>query len=61
MMDPVRGAKDYIITDPIGQQKVVTNLSQFCRDNQLNRSKMHAVARGAAKAHKGFKISRTMK
>lgn len=53
--------KDYIITDAAGASKVVNNLSQFCRDNKLNRSRMHAVARGAAKSHKGFVVRRTKK
>lgn len=54
-------ARDFIITDPMGGSKVINNLSKFCRDNGLNRGRMHAVAKGTAKSYKGWGCARASK
>lgn len=48
-------AKTYIVTSPDGVEQTVTNLRQFCRDNDLQQSHMGKVARGVQDNHKGWR------
>ena len=48
--------RSYTVTFPGGTQEVITNLSQFCRDNQLSEGSMRNIASGKTgqKWHKGY-------
>tara|TARA_R110000868_G_scaffold102014_3_gene280897 strand:- start:1376 stop:1885 length:510 start_codon:yes stop_codon:yes gene_type:complete len=48
-------AKSYTITYPNGVVLDVFNLSEFCRNNNLDRSNMIRVSKGRQSHHKGFK------
>jgi hypothetical protein len=50
-------SKQYLITDPNGNQFTIKNLNQFCRENNLDQGNMTAVAKGRMKQCKGWKIS----
>lgn len=47
--------KEYIVTTPDGIEIEVLNLSDYCKENGLDRSKMYAVASGDRNHHKNFK------
>lgn len=47
--------KEYIVTTPDGIEIEVLNLSDYCKENDLNRSKMYSVAAGERNHHKNFK------
>lgn len=47
-------SKRFMITDPNGNTHFGSNLTQFCRDHELDQSTMAAVCRGKAKKHKGW-------
>lgn len=47
--------KQWIITTPDGEKFVIKNLSQFCKDNGLNRGNMISVARGKRNHNHGWK------
>ena len=49
-----KNSKSYIITLPDGKEKTITNLSDFCRKNQLSVAAMSQVALGNVNQHKGF-------
>jgi hypothetical protein len=49
-------AKDWIITTPHGIEMNVSNLKEFCRNNNLADSAMCLVSKGQRQHHKGFKI-----
>ena len=49
-------SKDHIITDPQGNEFLITNLNKFCRENVLDQGNLTRVAQGKAKHHKGYKI-----
>lgn len=51
-------AGNYLITFPCNTEKVVYNLSKFCRENGLNNGHMYRVANGFATKHKGFNVRR---
>lgn len=48
-------SQKYMVISPCGVQTKVLGLAQFCRDNDLESSKMYAVAKGQRAHHKGFK------
>lgn len=50
-----RQAKDWLVTDPQGQEYKIHNLAKFCRERDLNPHCMSAIAKGNAKHHKGWK------
>ena len=50
-------SKEYIITDPDGNEFEVTNLRKWCRNNDLDQGNMVRVANGKAKQHKGYVVS----
>ena len=39
-------AETWLVTDPQGNEQIITNLKKFCKDNDLNSSHMGSVARG---------------
>jgi hypothetical protein len=43
------------ITYPNGEIKIIQNMAQFCRDNNLFKNSMYVVAEGKQKQCKGFK------
>lgn len=47
-------AKQYVVTDPVGTEYEVTNMSAFCRDNNLSQSHMSGIATGSRKQYKGW-------
>jgi hypothetical protein len=47
--------KEYIVTTPDGEEIEVLNLSDYCKENGLDRSKMYSVAAGERNHHKNFK------
>ena len=47
--------KEWIVTFPDGHEEEVVNLSDFCKENKLSRSKMYEVAAGRMSHHKNFK------
>jgi len=49
-------SKYYLVTFPCNTEKVVYNLSKFCREHGLNQSNMTAVAYGRRKQHRGFTV-----
>ena len=48
-------SKKWVLVDPAGNQFEVTNLWQYCKENNLNASHLSAVASGKLKQHKGYK------
>jgi len=46
-------SKEWIVIKPTGEQIRVINLNKYCLENNLNMSKMSAVALGKRKHHKG--------
>lgn len=48
--------KKWIITDPNGNEFSITNLNQFCRDNNLGQSAMKTVAQGRRPTAYGYRI-----
>lgn len=48
-------AKEWNIIDPNGSQTNIKDLSQYCRNNNLDYSTMIKVAKGKYKHHKGYK------
>jgi hypothetical protein len=48
----------YIVTRPDGKDDTVTNVTEYCRLNNLTVSAMVAVSKGRRKHHKGYTCSR---
>lgn len=44
----------YDITFPDGHHEIITGLNQFCKEHQLQQSKMSSVSSGSRPHHKGF-------
>jgi group I intron endonuclease len=47
-------AKTYSVESPTGENLIVTNITKFCRDNNLHATAMCQVAKGTANQHKGW-------
>ena len=47
-------SKTFVIKHPNGNIIQITNLSQYCKENNLNAAMMSRVSRGIAKHHKGY-------
>lgn len=45
----------WIVTRPDGVEEEVEDLTLYCKEHGLSRSKMYEVASGARKQHKGYK------
>lgn len=48
-------AKTWSIVSPTGEVLTVTNLSKFCKENNLNTSSMYEVMSGKRRTHKGYR------
>ena len=46
--------KNWIITKPDGTKEEIKNLQKYCRENNLDSSKMSCVASGIRKHHKKY-------
>jgi hypothetical protein len=46
--------KSYLIIDTHGNERIITNLSKFCQENNLHDTLMGKVALGERKHHKGW-------
>jgi len=51
-------AKEYFITNPIGEKFKIKGLVRFCKENNLNCSSMLNVSSGIYKQHKGYKVEK---
>lgn len=51
----VINSRQWQVTDPAGNTFQITNMKQFCRDNQLDPGTMSQVARGNQDNHKGYR------
>ena len=49
---------EFKIIKPNGEIEITTNMSQYCRDNNLNQAHMSAIAAGKRKRHKGYKCEK---
>jgi len=47
-------ARYFLMINPSGEELVIYNLTQFCRENNLQSSSMSNVYHGKQKAHKGW-------
>jgi hypothetical protein len=47
-------SKEWLITEPSGTTKKVINLENYCKEKNLQSSKMSLVASGVRKHHKGY-------
>lgn len=52
----LKNSKRYMVTTPTGVELEVTNLHQYCKDNNLNSSCMNKVAGGSLKQYKGWLV-----
>lgn len=50
-----RRAQNYMIIDPNGNEKTITNLTKYCKANNLNSQHMSSVACGKRGHHKNYK------
>lgn len=53
-----KGAKDYLIIPPDGEPFKITNLRQWCLNNEFSYQTMSCVAGGSKPSYKGYKVSR---
>jgi hypothetical protein len=56
----LREGKTYNLISPYGKLLVVTNLSEFCKINNLSVNCMYHVVNGRASNHKGWKLGETI-
>lgn len=47
-------SKNWIITNLNGEQTIIKNLENYCKENNLSSSKMYLVASGKRNHHKGY-------
>jgi hypothetical protein len=48
--------KEYLVECPSGERKLIENLSQYCRDNDLNVAHLHETLYRKRIQHKGYKL-----
>jgi len=48
-------SSNWMVISPTGQEYKISNLTKFCRDNNLHNGTMCSVAKGNRKHHKGLK------
>jgi group I intron endonuclease len=48
--------KEYLVEKPNGNREEIKNLSQYCRDNDLNIAHIHETLYGKRVQHKGYKL-----
>jgi hypothetical protein len=49
-------SKEYFVENPNGERELIKNLSQYCRDNELNIGHIHETLYGKRMQHKGYKL-----
>jgi len=49
----------FIVTFPNGKEQVVSKMTEFCKEHDLNKSALYAIMRGERKKHKGFRIRKS--
>jgi group I intron endonuclease len=49
-------SKIYLVQKPNGDREEIKNLSQYCRDNDLNIAHIHETLYGKRNHHKGYKL-----
>jgi len=49
-------SKEYLVENPNKKRKNIKNLSQYCRDNNLNIGHLHETLYGKRVQHKGYKL-----
>jgi group I intron endonuclease len=48
--------KEYLVEEPNGERMLIKNLSQYCRDNNLNIAHIHETLYGKRLQHKDYKL-----
>ena len=48
--------KEYLVEKPNGEREIIKNLSQYCRDINLNVAHIHETLYGKRLQHKGYKL-----
>jgi len=48
--------KEYLVEEPNGKRGMIKNLSQYCRNNELNIAHIHETLYGKRLQHKGYKL-----
>jgi len=48
--------KEYLVEKPNGEGELIKNLSQYCRDNELNIAHIHETLYGKRLQHLGYKL-----
>lgn len=48
--------KEYLVEEPNGKREMIKNLSQYCRDNDLNIANIHETLYGKRLQHKNYKL-----
>lgn len=49
-------AKTFRLINPEGKCIEIFNLNQFCKDNDLDRSRLYKLMKGIGNTHKGWKV-----
>jgi len=49
-------SKEYLVEEPNGKREVIKNLSQYCRNNDLNIAHIHETLYGKRLQHKNYKL-----
>jgi group I intron endonuclease len=49
-------SKEYLVEESNGKREVIKNLSQYCRNNDLNIAHIHETLYGKRLQHKGYKL-----
>lgn len=57
---PSAVAKQWEVTSPNGEKRIITNLNKFCKEHGLQQPNMSDVALGKLKQHKGWKCSKIL-
>ena len=53
-VDPPKKKTLYVVVDPEGNEFVPKNFQGFCRENNLNKTALYAVANGLRNHHKNY-------
>jgi predicted transcriptional regulator len=56
LVEPGKGRRRILIVTPEGERKEISNLSKFCRDNNLSIGSMYKVSYGEMTSHKGYRV-----
>ena len=51
-------SQQWVITTPTGEELYITNLSAFCRDNNLTQTCFMGILKGKQQQHRGYTIRR---